>query len=463
MANYNLAVIGAGPGGYVSAIRATQLGMKTVIVEKEFWGGVCLNVGCIPSKCLLEDTHLLYELNNSAERGIKTKGLEVRWEEIQMRKEKVVKQFTEGVQFLLKKNGVDMKIGSARFVDSGRLKIISPAEHEAEVSADFFLIATGGRPAELPHIKIDHEFVIDSTDALSLKEIPKKLLIIGAGAIGLELGSVYARLGSEVVNVEIMPECLPGTDKEIAGALRRELEKQGLKIHLDSKVDEVQMKGKGLTVKVSGKFNGEISADKVLLSVGRVPNTENLGLERAGVNVEKRGFILVNENFQTSSPNIYAIGDVIGGKQLAHKASYEGECAVEIMAGHKPYLHRPIAGVVYTSPEVASVGLSEDEAKEKGLNIKVGKFLFRANGRALSMNAPAGLAKVIANRDTDEVIGVHILGPYAGELIAEAVMAMTLGASLEEYQLAVRAHPTLSEALREASLSSEKRAIHKVD
>ncbi len=463
MPDYDLVVIGAGPGGYVSAIRAAQLGLKTVIIEKEYWGGVCLNVGCIPSKCLLEDTYLLYEIAHAEERGFYVKDLDVRWADIHKRKEKVVKQLTDGVSFLLKKNHVEMIKGTASFLDASRIRVTGAGEQIAEITAKNFLIATGSHPAELPHVQIDHKFVIDSTDALSVGEPAKKLLVIGAGAIGLELGSVHSRVGAEVVVIEIMPQCLPGIDKEIADTLKRELDKQGIKIHLESKVDELQVKGKKVTAKVSGKFSGEITADKVLLSVGRGPNTEGLSLDKAGVKTDKRGFIQVDENFRTNVSHIYAIGDVIGGKLLAHKASYEGECAVEIMSGHKPYLNRPIAGVVYTHPEVASVGMSEEEAKEKGLVTKVGKFLFRANGRALSMNAPAGLVKVIADADTDELIGVHIIGPLAGELIAEAVMAMTMGASLEEYQLAVRAHPTLMESAHEAALSADKRAIHKVD
>jgi len=463
MSDFDLAIIGSGPGGYVSAIRAAQLGLKTVIIEKDLWGGVCLNVGCIPSKCLLEDSLLFYEITRADERGFTVKDIDLRWDGIQKRKEKVVKQLTDGVAFLLKKNRVEMMNGIAKFIDAKKLEVSVPGQNPEVVTAKHFLIATGSRPAELPHIKIDHNFVIDSTDALALSEPPESLLVIGAGAIGLELGSVYARVGTDVTVVEIMPQCLPGIDKEVADTLRRELERQKIKIYLDSKVDELSFTNKRVTAKVSGKFTGELTVDKILLSVGRVPNTEGLKLENAGVAVNEKGFILVNEKFQTSVKNIYAIGDVIGGKLLAHKASHEGKCAVEIIAGEKPFTKLPIPAVIYTQPEVATVGLSEEEARRDGIAIKVGKFPFRANGRALSALSPEGFAKVIADEETEQILGVHIIGIYAGELISEAVFAMTMRATLDEYQLPIRAHPTFSEVLQEAALSADHKAIHKVD
>ena len=461
MPDFDLAVIGAGPGGYVAAVRAAQLGLKTAIIERQWWGGVCLNVGCIPTKCLLEDSHMWAQLRTAGQRGVVLGDARFDFTAMQARKRQAVKRLTDGVRALLQKRGVHLISGAARFEDRQSL-LVTDGESTQKVLATHFLIATGSNPAELPHIKIDHRNVLDSTDLLELTDVPGSLAIIGAGAIGLEMGSIFARLGTEVTVIEIMPQCLPGTDRMVASALARELKKQGLTIHLDSKVVGLQADGNGSVLKVEGKFEGEVKADKILLSVGRSPRTQGLGLEEAGVRVGRRGFIEVNERFQTSADNIYAVGDAIGGMLMAHKASFEGEQAVEGIAGGMPLRETYIPAVVYTWPEVATVGLTADEAKQQGRAVKEGVFSFAANGRALSLAAPIGFAKVVGDGNTDELLGVHILGPYAGELIAEATMALAKHASVKDYQNVVRAHPTLAESLHEAALAADGRAIHKL-
>lgn len=461
MPDYELVVIGAGPGGYVAAIRAAQAGLKTAIIERQWWGGVCLNVGCIPTKCLLEDSHLWMQLGSAESRGISAVNPELDFAAMQARKNAVVKRLTDGVRMLLERNGVGIFSGTAGF-ESADCVAVDENGQTKRLEAERFLIATGSRPAELPHISIDHQVVLDSTDLLNLEEVPASLAIIGAGAIGLELGSIFSRLSTQVTVIEIMPQCLPGTDRAVATTLARELKKQGVSIHVDSKVVALEMGDNGALLKVEGKFIGEVSADKVLLSVGRSPDTTELGLELAGVRVGERGFIDVDERYQTTAENIYAVGDVIGGMLVAHKASFEGEQAVSGMLGAKPVRSTNIPTVVYTWPEVASVGLTADQAKEQGRQVKEGTFSFAANGRALSLAAPAGFVKVVGDDKTDDLLGIHIIGPYAGELIAESAMALARGASMKEYQDVVRAHPTLAEALHEAALAADGRAIHKV-
>ncbi|OGK12148.1 MAG: dihydrolipoyl dehydrogenase [Candidatus Riflebacteria bacterium RBG_13_59_9] len=463
MQEYDLVVIGAGPGGYVAAIRAAQLGLRTAIAERKFWGGVCLNVGCIPSKCLLEDSHLYQEIaKHGSSRGITFDGLRPDWKAMQARKDKVVSQLTCGVDFLLKKNGVEQYFGEAQFLQPNVLAVASPEGERIELGAQSFIVATGSASADLPDIKADGERVITSTEALSLPGIPESLAVIGAGAIGLEIGSVYARLGTKVTFVEIMDQCVPGMDKELAETLLREFKKERIPLHLESRVAALERAGERVRLKVEGKFNGEIEADRVLLSVGRRPVTDGLGLESIGVRRDERGFILVDESLRTSVPHIMAIGDVIGGPQLAHKASHEGLDAAEILAGLPRPPRRLVPLVVYTFPEAASVGLLAEQASAAGHEVKQGKFSFSANGRALAMNAPSGFVKVIADARTNELLGVHAIGPAAGELIHEAAVALAARMKLADYASVMRAHPTLAEAFGEAALSCDGRAIHKL-
>jgi len=463
MERYDVAVIGAGPGGYVAAIRAAQLGLSVAIIERRYWGGVCLNVGCIPSKCLLEDTHLYYEVvKHGALRGVNATGVTHDWQAMQSRKEKVVHQLTRGVEVLLKKNGVALYFGDAQFKDERALGVSSADGQKSEIIADNFIIATGSRSATLPHIKPDGERVITSTEALSLPRIPKSLAVIGAGAIGLELGSVYARLGTEVCFVEIMPQALPGMDVELAKTLVRQLKKDKIAIHLESKVASLEISGEGVALSVEGKFTGTIDAELVLLSVGRAPVTDTLNLGAIGVETDRKGFIKVNDEYRTAVPNVMAIGDVIGGLMLAHKASHEGVAAAEVLAGFPHPKSRLVPAVVYTSPEVASIGLTEQQAAEKGHKVKTGRFFFGANGRAMAMNQAVGLVIVVADEDSDEMLGMHMVGPMAGELIHEAEVALAARMKLAEYQQLVRAHPTLAEAIGEAALDVNGHAIHKI-
>jgi dihydrolipoamide dehydrogenase len=461
MQEFDIAIIGAGPGGYVAAIRASQLGFKTVIIEKQYWGGVCLNIGCIPSKCLLEDTHLFSELKHSGnKRGVIADNISYDWEAMQARKTAIVKQLTGGVEGLLKRNGVTRLSGTASFTSVNELQITLDDGGTEQVSAKRYLIASGTVSAELPHIKPDGEIVITSTEALSLPSVPETLAVIGAGAIGLELGSVYARLGANVTVIEIMPQIIPGAEKDLADTLARELKKEGMTIHLDSKVAALERGSAGAKLSVEGKFSGFVEAERVLLAVGRKPYTESLNLIAAGVETCPRGFIKVDENFSTNIPHISAIGDVVGGMLLAHKASHQGISAIEAMAGRGKLRESAVPSIVYTAPEFASIGLTLAQAAERGREITEGKFFFRANGRAMAMNSIAGLIKVVGDKASDRLLGVHILGPAAGELIHDAAVALAAGMSLTDYAAILRGHPTLAEAITEAALATDKRAIH---
>jgi len=463
MERYDVAIIGSGPGGYVAAIRAAQLGLSAVIIERQCWGGVCLNVGCIPSKCLLEDTHLYYELvKHGASRGVVAKDVTPDWPAMQLRKAKVVQQLTRGVEALLKRNGIAMHRGEAQFKDEKALTVTGEDGQRSEIIADSIIIASGSQSATLPHIKPDGERVITSTEALSLPSVPKSLAVIGAGAIGLELGSAYARLGTKVCFVEIMPQALPGMDIELANALVRQLKKERIAVHLESKVISLAASETGAVLSVEGKFTGTIESELVLLSVGRAPVTDALNLDAIGVKTDKRGFIEVDCEFRTAVPNVLAIGDVIGGLMLAHKASHEGIAAAEVLAGRSNSVSGLVPAVVYTSPEVASIGFTEQQAVEKGLKVKVGRFFFGANGRAMAMNAAVGHVIVVADEESDAMLGVHMVGPMAGELIHEAGAALAAGIKLADYQHLVRAHPTLSEAIGEAALDANGCAIHKI-
>ena len=459
---YDLVVIGAGPGGYVAAIRAAQLGMRVACIDREFLGGTCLNVGCIPSKALLDSTERLYEARTKlANHGIKIDGISVDLATMLARKDQVVKQLTGGVGFLFKKNKIDSIIGSGRIVSPGSVEVKSAAGTQT-LNSQKILIATGSAPIELPGLPFDGKYVIGSTEALALTEIPKKLLVVGGGYIGLEMGSVWNRLGTEVLVLEFTDGILPLMDKELAGLLHRMLEKQGMKFQFATGARETKIKdGQVHVTWRSGETTGEEVADKVLVATGRKPVTDGLGLKEAGVALDPKGFVKVDDHFATNVPGIWAIGDVIGGLMLAHKAEEEGIAAVEIMAGKAGHVnYRTIPGVVYTHPELAQVGLTEADAKREGIEVRVGKFPFTANGRAKAIDETEGMVKIVGDAKTDRLLGVQILGPHASDMIAECVMAMELAASVEDLARTNHAHPTLPEAVKEAAMAVEKRAIH---
>ena len=452
-----LAIIGAGPGGYVAGIRAGQLGIKAVIIEKNYLGGVCLNVGCIPTKALLHASEIFLQLKNSSKMGIEISDLKLDIKKLNNWKNSIVDKLVSGIKVLLKNYNVEVIFGEAKFLDEKTL-LVKTKNGDIKIVSKYVIIATGSRPAELENIKRDGNFIWNSDDAVSLKEIPKRLLIIGAGAVGLEFASIYSRLGSEVMVIEIANQILPGVDSECANILKRALEKQNIKISTNSKV--IGYKGNVFEIEIDGKVEN-FEFDKVLLAIGRKPNVENLNLEKLGISLNEKGFIKVNEKLQTNVENIYAIGDVIGQPLLAHKASKEGIIAVEIIAGiESKYDIKYIPSVVYTNPELASVGLSEEEAKKRGYKIKVGKFPLSANGKALSMNITDGIAKIITNEENDEILGIHIFSPEASSLIAEGTLAMESYLTSEDIALTVHPHPSISEILMEAAENVKKKAIH---
>lgn len=466
MAGYDVTVIGSGPGGYYAAIRCSQLSMKTAIIEKyDTLGGTCLNVGCIPSKAMLDSTHHLMEANRHfKEHGINTGGLSVDFKQMVVRKSKVVKQTVDGVAFLMKKNKIDVFHGTGTFKDKNTITVKKNRGKNEEVKTDRVIVATGSKPATLPGIKIDKKRVISSTEALELKEIPKKMTVIGGGYIGLEMGSVYNRLGTEITVLEYMDNIIPNMDRTLAKELKKVLKKQGIKFQLGTKVTGVETKGEKVRVKAETGKGGsqEFDCDYCLVAVGRKAYTEGLGLDKAGLKTNEDGKIEVNENLETRTPGIYAIGDVIRGAMLAHKAEDEADFVAEIMAGEKPHInYHLIPGVVYTWPEVASVGYTEKEIREKGREYNTGSFPFRASGRARASKDIEGLIKVMADKETDELLGVHMIGPRAADMIAEAVVAMEYRASAEDVARISHAHPTFTEAFREACLAATaNRAIH---
>jgi len=453
---YDLLVIGAGPGGYVAAIRAAQLGMRVGVVEKEkALGGTCLRVGCIPSKALLETTERIYEVKKGL-LGARVQGLEVDLKAFMAHKDKVVRANTQGVEFLFKKNGIARHLGTARFLSERKVLVEETGE---ELSARFFLIATGSAPLIPPWAQVDGERVVTSTEALSFPEVPERLIVVGGGVIGLELGVVWHRLGAEVVVLEYMDRILPTMDAELSRAAEKVFKKEGLTIRTGVRVTAVLPQAKGARVELEG---GEVlEADRVLLAVGRRPYTEGLGLENAGLFTDEKGRIPVDEHLRTKLPHIYAIGDVIRGPMLAHKASEEGIAAVEHMAkgfGHVDY--QAIPSVVYTHPEVAGVGYTEEELKEKGIPYKVGKFPYTASGRARAMGDTEGFIKVLAHAKTDRILGVHGIGARVGDVLAEAALAIFFKASAEDVGRAPHAHPSLSEILKEAALAAWEKPIH---
>jgi dihydrolipoamide dehydrogenase len=460
MADYDLIVIGAGPGGYVAAIRAAQLGLKTACIEKEaLLGGTCLRVGCIPSKALLESSELYHEAKTKfSTHGIKLPSVELDLAAMLKRKHLVVLGLTKGVEGLLKKNKIARIQGHARLVGPGKVEV-DGAEGKNIIEGKHIIIATGSKPASLPGVEIDRERVVTSTEALSFGEVPKHLVVIGAGYIGLELGSVWLRLGAKVTVVEYLNRILPGMDSEIATEAHKIFERQGFEFRLGKKVTGARKHESGAIVECEG--DAPIQCDRVLMSVGRIPNTDGLGLQELGVSTDKRGRIEVNPHFATSIPGIYAIGDVIAGPMLAHKAEEEGvACAEHIAKGHGHVDYNTIPGVCYTNPEIGSVGLTEEQLKEQGIPYRKGSFPFRANGRAQSLGQVDGRVKILAHEKTDRILGVHIIGPRAGELIAEAVTAMAFGASSEDLARTCHAHPTLPEVIKEAALAVDGRAIH---
>jgi dihydrolipoamide dehydrogenase len=459
--SFDLIVIGAGPGGYVAAIKAAQSGMKVACVEKRgTLGGTCLNVGCIPSKALLHSSEMYEEtLHHAAAHGIKTGKVTLDLSTMQKRKNDVVSGLTKGIEGLLRKNKVEWLKGEGKITGANAVSV-----GKAHYAAKNILIATGSEVMNLPGVEVDERLIVSSTGALEFPAVPNKMAVIGAGVIGLELGSVWRRLGAEVEVIEFLERITPGMDNELSAQFQRVLEKQGMRFRLGHKVTAAKKSARGVTLSVEPAAGGKaehVQADVVLVAIGRTPHTAGLGLEKIGVTLDPRGRIPVNAQFQTSVPSIYAIGDVIAGPMLAHKAEEEGVAAVEFMAGQKPHInYHAIPSVIYTSPEVASVGRTEEQLKEAGVAYKAGKFPFLANSRGRAVGRTEGFVKILADAATDEVYGVHILGPDAGTLIAEAALAMEYRASSEDIARTCHAHPSLNEAVKEAALATFAKAIH---
>ncbi len=467
MNQYDVAVIGSGPGGYVAAIRCAQLGMKTAIVEKySTLGGTCLNVGCIPSKALLDSSHHYEDaIKHFEEHGIDIPGeVKVNLKQMIARKQSVVDQTTKGIQFLMDKNKIEVFQGVGSFKDATHIDITNDKGKTETIEAKYTIIATGSKPSTLPFITLDKERIITSTEALKLEEVPKHMIVIGGGVIGLELGQVYKRLGAEVTVVEFMDRIIPGMDGALSKELMKVLKKQKVKFNLSHKVKSVERKGKEVIVKADDKKGNEVTfmGDYCLVSVGRRPYTDGLNAEAAGVKLDERGRVVVNDHLQTNVSNIYAIGDVVRGAMLAHKAEEEGTMVAELIAGQKPHInYNLIPGVVYTWPEVAAVGKTEEELKEAGVDYKVGQFPMRALGRARASMDIDGFVKIIADKKTDEVLGVHMIGARCADLITEGVTAMEFRASAEDISRMSHAHPTYAEAVKEAALAAtDNRPLH---
>jgi dihydrolipoamide dehydrogenase len=463
--DFDLIVIGSGPGGYVAAIRAAQLGLRTACIEKyPTLGGTCLNVGCIPSKALLDSSeHFDMARHGLTVHGVKVEGVTLDLPAMMTRKAQVVRDLTRGIEGLFKKNRIERVVGTGRIVAPGVVEVTGEGPART-LRAPRILIATGSKPAQLRGIECDGRRIVHSTDALSLPEVPRRLLVIGAGAIGLELGSVWRRLGSEVTVLEYLERIVPGSDAGTAKLLQRALEKQGMRFRFGVSARAARVEGDEVKVEVVPAAGGDPvveTADVLLVAVGRRPYTEGLGAREIGVAFDERHRIVVDEHFQTSVPGVFAIGDVIAGPMLAHKAEEEGVACVERMAGVAGHVNRDcIPNVVYTWPELASVGLSEEEARERGLEVRVGSFPFLANGRAKAMGEKDGQVKILADAATDRIVGAHVVGPRASDLIAELVVAMEMGASAEDLARSVHAHPTLPETVKEAALAVSGRALH---
>ena len=460
--NFDAIVIGGGPAGYVCAIRLAQLGVKTACVESRgTLGGTCLNIGCIPSKNLLSMSDYYYKaLKNFSSIGIEIEKINLNLSKMMQNKEKSVSVLTKGIEFLFKKNKVTYIKGTASLKSNNEV-VVKENNKNTVYGAKNIIISTGSLPVSLPGIDFDEKQIVSSTGALSLKAIPKKMIIVGGGYIGLEMGSIWARLGSEIHVIEFLDHIIPGMDLDISKEFQKVLTKQGIKFLLETKVDKIVKKKNYVKIFTSGKNKKEFDCDVVLISVGRKPNTTGLNLEKNKIKLDKQKRIEVDKNFKTSIQNVFAIGDVIRGHMLAHKAEEEGIAVAEIITGQAGHVNYDIIpGVIYTTPEVASVGKTEEQLSQKKINYKIGKFPFMANSRAKAVNEEEGFVKILADQVTDKVLGVHIIGPHAGELIAEVALAMEFGASAEDIARTCHAHPTYSEAIKEAALAVDKRAIH---
>ena len=461
---FDVTIIGGGPAGYVCAIRLSQLGFKTLCIEsRESLGGTCLNIGCIPSKSLLNLSEKYQNAKNFNKIGIEVGEVKLNLEKMMKNKDKAVSILTKGVEFLFKKNKVSYFKGTGRIKSKDQVLVIDNNNNQKIIDTKKIIISTGSEATTLPGIEFDEEKIISSTGALSLSSVPKKMVVVGGGYIGLEMGSVWSRLGSNVQIVEFLDHIASGMDKEVSNEFMKLLEKQGMKFNLKTKVESITKSSNGIIVNVldsEGKKNN-INCDVVLISVGRKSFTKNLNLEEVGIKLDEKGRVKVNNNFQTNIPNIYAIGDVIRGPMLAHKAEEEGIAVAELIAGQSGHVNYGIIpSVIYTFPEVASVGKTEEQLKRDNQNYKVGKFPFMANATAKAINEPEGFVKILADDKTDKVLGVHMIGPHVGEMIAEMAIAMEFGASSEDIARTCHAHPTFSEAIKEAALSVDKRPIH---
>ena len=461
---FQAVVIGGGPGGYVCAIRLAQLGFKTACIESRgSLGGTCLNIGCIPSKSLLNLSGEFHKVKNLSNKGIEVGDIKLNLSKMMKNKDKAVTILTKGVEFLLKKNKVTYFKGTGSFKSKNEILIKDNEGKEKLIEADKIVIATGSEPVPLPNIEFDEKIILSSTGALNLNEVPKKMVVVGGGYIGLEMGSVWSRLGSEVHVIEFLDHITPGMDKEISNEFMKILKKQGITFHMQHKVEKITKDKSGAIISTSDQSGNKknFECDVVLISVGRRPNTRGLNLEKISIELDEKKRIKTDKKFQTNLDNIYAIGDVIAGPMLAHKAEDEGIAVAENIAGQSGHVnYDTIPGVVYTTPEVASIGKTEEQLKEKKVKYKIGKFSFMANSRAKAIDDTEGFVKILADEKTDKVLGAHLIGPHAGELIAEIGIAMEFGASSEDIARTCHAHPTFSEAVKEAALSVDKRAIH---
>ena len=461
---FQVVIIGGGPGGYVCAIRLTQLGIKTACIESRgTLGGTCLNIGCIPSKSLLNLSKNFHKAKDLSNLGVEVGKVKLNLKKMMQNKDKAVTSLTKGIEFLFKKNKVTHFKGIGSFKSSTQISIIDNQKKETIIETEKTIISTGSEPVSLPSIQFDEKIIVSSTGALSLKVVPKKMVIVGGGYIGLEIGSVWSRLGAEVHVIEFLDHITPGMVKEISKEFMKILTKQGINFHLQTKIDSIKKNNKGASISTTHKDGKKINfkCDIVLISVGRKPNIKNLNLDAIGVELDDKKRVKTDKNFETSIKNIYAIGDVKEGPMLAHKAEEEGIAVAEMIAGQSGHVNYDIIpGVIYTSPEVASIGKTEEQLKELNKKYKVGKFPFMANSRAKAIDEPEGFVKILADEKTDKVLGVHMISPHAGEMIAEMAVAMEFGASSEDIARTCHAHPTFSEAVKEAALSVDKRAIH---
>ena len=461
---FQAVVIGGGPGGYVCAIRLAQLGLKTACIESRgSLGGTCLNIGCIPSKSLLNLSEEFHKVKDLSNKGIEVGQVKLNLSKMMKSKDKAVTVLTKGVEFLLKKNKVTYFKGTGSFKSKNEILIKDSENKETHVEADKIIIATGSLPVSLPGVKFDEKVIVSSTGALKLEQVPKKMVVVGGGYIGLEMGSVWSRLGTEVHVVEFLDHITPGMDKEISTEFMKILKKQKINFHLQHKVEQIKKNSTNATVSTLDKEGKkkDFDCDVVLVSVGRKPNTIGLNLDKVNIDLDKKNRIKTDKNFKTNQDNIYAIGDVIAGPMLAHKAEDEGIAVAENIAGQSGHVnYDTIPGVIYTTPEVASIGKTEEQLKELNIKYKIGKFSFMANSRAKAIDDAEGFVKILADEKTDKVLGAHLIGPHAGELIAEIGVAMEFGASSEDIARTCHAHPTFSEAVKEAALSVDKRAIH---